>query len=338
MVHLPGQNTSEAKLGGRQGTKELCVLLGAGFSRWAADLPVSAESFDFALEPFGVRDRQKLTTIRLEKASWDEYHPQATAEQFIADALRSEHRVRSALLWYIVRRVSDPYIWREWQSGRWRRQVLMIDENRRFASPGVTLARSFLVHLLPRLSGIISTNYDMLVEYALGTRLFNYGRRGEVLAGRGPYPISQWRNPVTLTGYLAFAKMHGSTSWGMDKQRYTDGRRGITGDALIVAPSPEKTPPAALAAEWRLASRILQRAESILAFGFAFNPYDEALLTHLRINGDGIRRAILVDINPQPSRAAAVFPQASVRVLRPPNREAPLDDWQSELAALLGWG
>ena len=106
---------------------------------------------------------------------------------------------------------------------------------------------------------LLTTNYDLLVEYALGTKEMNYGMRGEVLTGRGPYPVSQWANPVTLTGSVSVAKMHGSVSWD-ENARYTDGRRGLTGDALIIAPTPEKSMPDSLRDVWDLAARILGRA------------------------------------------------------------------------------
>jgi hypothetical protein len=208
----------------------LAILLGAGFSKWAAGLPVAAELFDFQLEPFGPREDDKLRFVRQLKAAWDSQRPDSTAEQFIAHALAGPPRNRGAVLWYIVRRLSEPYIWSEWHAGRRRRHVLMIDENRKVERPGVTRARAFLLGLGPDVSGILTTNYDLLVEYAFGTKLFNYGRRGEVLSGRGAYPVSQWQNPVALTGPVSIAKMHGSISWDAHG-RYTEGRRGLTGNA-----------------------------------------------------------------------------------------------------------
>lgn len=301
----------------------LAVFLGAGFSKWAAGLPVASELFDFAFDPFGVRDERRIEIVRSEKRAWDAENPEGLTEQFIAHALASHRRVRSAVLWYIVRRLSEPYIWQEWRARRARRQALMIDENRKHDRPGVTRARDFLLHLLWLLTGVITTNYDLLVEYALGSKHFNYGRTGEVLTGRGPYPVSQWRNPVTLRGSLALAKMHGSISWGLDGGRYTDGRRGITGNALIVAPTPEKTQPTVLLAEWALASHILRQSDRLLVFGFAFNPYDGALLSHLETHGAGIKQVIVVDTHPKRDRVTRVLPQAAVQVLCPPVREGP---------------
>lgn len=289
------------------------------------------ELFDFQIKPFGVRDESKIHIVRSANAAWVSEHAEGLAEQFVAHALAAQPNIRNAVSWYIVRRLSEPYVWSEWHAGRWRRHVLMIDEYRKDKQPGVTRARDFLFRLRPRLSGILTTNYDLLVEYALGTKLFNYGRPGEVLTGRGAYPVSQWRNPVTLRGSITLAKMHGSISWDL-KGRYTDGRGGITGNALIVAPTPEKTPPANLLPEWELAGAILRDSTSLLVFGFAFNPYDKALLAHLHAHGRHIKHVILVDKNPETNRVRRVWPQAEVCVLPPPPEGEPeCENWLANL-------
>jgi hypothetical protein len=305
----------------------LAVFLGAGFSKWAAGLPVAAQLFDFQVEAFGVTEETKLRVVTQLKAAWDGEHVDGTAEQFIAYALSLSPRSKAAILWYLVRRLSEPYIWNEWHAGRWRRHVLMIDENRKLERPGVTRARHFLVGLGNDITGILTTNYDLIVEYALGTELFNYGERGEVLFGRGAYPLSQWRNPVALTGPIPVAKMHGSISWD-SRGRYTDGRRGLTGNALIVAPIPEKLAPAALAAVWDLAGRILQQSSRLLVFGFAFNPYDEALLNHIAEHGRNVQAVVLIDINPNLGRAKQLWPQANLTAFPPPPEgSAGLAEW-----------
>ena len=146
----------------------------------------------------------------------------------------------------------------------------MIDENRKFDRPGVVPARDFLVRL-GIVTGLLTTNYDLLVEYALGTKKMNYGEHGEVLTGRGSYPSSQWSNPVTLVGSVSVAKMHGSVSWD-ENARYTDGRRGLTGEVLIVAPTAEKSVPNSLRRAWDLSAHILGRSDRLVVFGFGSTP------------------------------------------------------------------
>jgi hypothetical protein len=306
----------------------ISLLLGAGFSKWAADLPVAAGLFDFEVDSFGPRERARLELVREIKRDWDEKHPQAYSEQFIEYILVSRNEeAKRAVLWYVVRRLSEPYIWREWHAGRRRRHVLMIDEHRKFDTSGVRAAQTFLSKFMTQFSGIITTNYDLLVEYALGTSLFNYGHQGEHLTGRGAYPISQWKNPVVLKGIIPLAKVHGSISWDADG-RYTDGRRGLTGNALIIAPTPEKKPPGMLRREWKLAAHILRNSSRVLVFGFAFNPYDEALLDHLQNNGRNIQKVMLVDISPRLDRAKKIWPHAEVSSsLPPPDGKEELDLW-----------
>lgn len=306
----------------------LVLLLGAGFSKWASGLPVASELFDFGVEVWGPRDARRLGIARSLKEAWDEEHPGGLVEQFIADSLQRCQKEREAVLWYIARRLSEPFIWREWHAGRWRRHVLMIDENRRFEIEGVVRARHFLQRFSdPTLTGVITTNYDMLIEYALGTKGFNYGVPGEVLTGRGPYPVSQWLNPVRLTGGIALAKIHGSISWDQNAH-YTDGRRGLTGGALVVAPTPDKSRPRHLEGAWSLAARILDRTSALLVFGFAFNPYDQAVLRLLSDSGRGLQSVHLVDIDPKAEGAHRLWPHATVSSSQPPPAgDADLYSW-----------
>ncbi|MBM3473336.1 MAG: hypothetical protein FJX75_08725 [Armatimonadetes bacterium] len=289
------------------------VFLGAGFSCWAARLPVARELFDFAIEPFGPREAGKLARVVALKQRWDDAHPRGESEQFIAETLQMADRHCRDVLWYIARRLSEPFIWVEFHAQRWRRHVFMIDESRA-PRPGAGL-----IGRLANASccGIVTTNYDMIVEYALTTRGFNYGTPGEHLVGRGPYPVSQWRNPVVLRGRTPLAKVHGSISWDRTAH-YTDGRRALTGEALIVAPTPEKQPPRELSAVWALAEQILRRAERLVVFGFAFNPYDLAVLNLLRDAGENVRDVLLVDPCPPLERAARLWPWAEVRATPPP--------------------
>lgn len=306
--------------------KGRALFVGAGFSAWAAELPVAAGLFDFAIDPFGPTEARRLDVVRTAWEPWIGGHPDEHSEQFVSWALAEGNAVRNAVLWYITRRLSEPYIWHEWHAGRVRRHVLMIDENRKYERPGVKRAQDFISTLFPHLAGIMTTNYDLLVEYALGSKVFHYGKPGEMLRGRGPYPVSQWRRPVTLRGWLPLAKLHGSISWDSEL-RYTDGRRGLTGNALIVAPTPEKTPPETLAGQWTLAGRILAVTSHLIVFGFGFNPYDVALLSHLKEHGSGIERVTVVDVSPNPERIERIWPNARIEAICPPPKQQTIRDW-----------
>jgi len=304
------------------------VLLGAGFSKWAVDLPLADELFDYQIHVWGPRDDHRLRIVAALKQDWEARHPGGAAEEFVAYGLRQSRRQREAVLWYIGRRLCEPFVRRSLLLRRERRYVLTIDDKAKLEIPGITEARRFLSQLCASVTpGIITTNYDMVVEYALGSRVFNYGRLGQHLLGSGPFPLSQWKYPVVLRGRVPLAKLHGSVSWDR-RGCYADGRRGITGRALIVAPTPEKRPPSELADTWQLAHRILSEAQRILVFGFAFNQYDRAVLELLRTAGGGLRQVLLVDIYPPTGRAREVWPNAAVTAAEPtPDGLKTVEDW-----------
>src|SRR5687767_4652040 len=272
----------------------LGLLLGAGFSKWALDLPRAHQLFDFQISPFGVREATKLGRITRLKNNWDRENPREPAEKFIADALIRDDINKELVLWYIVRRLSEPFIWEDKYAFRTRRHVLMVDENRKFKIEGVRKAQSFIsnIQALKRLSGKVTTNYALAIEYALGTSGYNYGVRGQRLIGRGAYPVSRWIKPVILSGDISIAKIHGSLSWD-ENDYYTDERRGLTGNALIVTPTPEKEPSELLKFHWGLAEQILNNTTDLVVFGFAFNPYDQAVLDLLESSGKNLRRVVL---------------------------------------------
>jgi hypothetical protein len=176
-------------------------------------------------------------------------------------------------------------------------------------------------------AGIVSCNYDLLVEYALTTRHFNYGVRGQQLHGRGPNPWFPGRGSYpTLQGLLPLAKLHGSLSWEGDR-RYTDGRRGLSGKATIIPPRREKEPPPELTATWTLARTILLRTNRLVVFGFAFNPYDKAVLNLLAATGEGVSRVLLVDLKPPVDVAHDLWPNAIIYSSRPPDVDGRMETW-----------
>jgi hypothetical protein len=294
----------------------IALFLGAGFSKWAANLPVANELFDFNIQPW-TRENKKLDRVKELKREWDKLNPQGQAEQFIADALKFQEKDKKLVLWYIVRRLSEPFIWEEFHAQRMRRHILEIDENRKYGIDGVINAKGFLDKFISILNGIVTTNYDLLIEYAIGTERFNYGIFNEVLTGSGPYPVSQWLHPVQLKGNIQLAKIHGSISWG-EYTHYTDGRKGLTGNALIVAPTPEKERPNSLSLPWQVAKEILAKTTRLIVFGFGFNPYDQTVLDLLRSNSSNIQSVLIIDKKPNVKMAKRIWSSAVITTSSPP--------------------
>jgi hypothetical protein len=301
-------------------TTTTALVLGAGFSRWAAGLPTVADLFDFQLQVLSKTEDRWLSAIEALKGAWDAEHAGTHAEEFIRHVLLGgKRRQKRYLLWYITRRLSDPFLAPVARGT----QTLMIDESRKMGVEGVLRARDFLLSLQQidlsgvDLSGIVTPNYDLLVEYALGTSGFNYGTPGEVLSGRGKNPWWPWQGAwPKLSGDLPIAKVHGSLSWSKG-EHFTDGRCGLRGNADIIPPLPLKSCSALFRDVWELASAILQASESVLVFGFAFNPYDRALL-ELLSSADSVGSALLVDPAPPITRAKGVWPKATILGCQPP--------------------
>ena len=294
------------------------LLLGAGFSSWAADLPVAKDLFDFNIKVFGPVETRKLKAVEELKHNWDQENPGVYTEKFVAHALTLPARKRDQVLWYVGRSLTDPFIWYSDKSVRRRRYPLSIDEAEMFMRPAVKKARAFLKPFSKgwALSGIVTPNYDLVPEYALGSRRFNYGRPRERLVGRGRH--HREGRPVLAQGPVRIAKVHGSLSWSPDGRRYAECRRGITGGALIVAPSPEKEIPKVLAPVWGLAESILMDANRLLVFGYSFNEYDKDMLQLLERGGKNLESVLIVDIAPNLGKARELWPNASILACDPP--------------------
>lgn len=291
------------------------MFLGAGFSRWAAGLPLAAELFDFAIRPRHPREARRLELLESEFTSWRERHPTGSAEEFIQWSLdAANERAAKRVIWYVTRRISDPFIARI-MGGT---QTLMIDDRRVHDLESVRRARSFFTSFVGLGTvDVLTSNYDMLVEYAFGTRYVHYGKPGEELFGRGKNPVDfSQGTPVRLGGIVGLAKLHGSISWD-SARRYTDGRCGLTGKALIVPPRPGKSPPEALLPVWDYAARALSAATMLIVFGFAFNAYDSTLLSFLSEHGRDLRQVLLIDPQPKVAAASRVWPSAKILTMPP---------------------
>jgi hypothetical protein len=133
-----------------------CVILGAGFSRWAADLPVVGGLFDMAITPLNGRESMRLRSIESLKQRWVVTHPGGNNEQFVADILSGDKsRARLHLLWYLTRRLSEPFVATITRGF----QTLMIDDSRKLRLPGIVKAASFFARLEGlSLTGIVTPN------------------------------------------------------------------------------------------------------------------------------------------------------------------------------------
>jgi hypothetical protein len=238
--------------------------------------------FDFAVHIDNEAEQKRLDRLRTLFDGWRVENPGAHVERFIGFAQEGT-RNRKLVNWYVVRRLTDDFV-----SIGGMRRTFYINSFRAREHAGVSRANSFFERMraLGRL-GIVTTNYDMVPEYAFGSRGMNYGVVGEQI-GWTRYPHIQ---PVLASGPVSIAKLHGSVSWGEEGTKTTDSRHGLTGRALIVPPVSEKQPPPLLAEQWTLARQILASCQKLVVFGFSFNENDLAVRNLVSQN---LRRDALV--------------------------------------------
>ena len=284
--------------------------------------------FDFNISTRDRREHRRVELVQQDWERWGNANPGQPAEAFVGWALQQSGHCRKRVVWYLTRRLSDPFLCRILGGTA----TFQIDDRRARELPGVLRAQRLLQCFLgPGVSGIVTSNYDLLIEYALTTHHFTYDIPGERLHGRGANPMFPWQgsNPV-LRGHLPVAKLHGSLSWD-SQRRYTDGRRGLSGTALIVPPGPEKTSPSELMATWELARDILSQADQLVVFGFGFNSYDRALLDLLTTAGRKVRKVLLVDVASRREDARAIWPTAQILESGPPDSQTlQLEQWFHE--------
>ena len=263
------------------------LLIGAGFSKWSCDLPLV---LSYLLLPYTRITREERRVIRLKKIyeRWRAENPVEHCEGFVR-LMQGPLDKFNLTNWYITRRLSEPFI-----VGSGRRFTWYINSYHPQGHNGIEKVRNLLALLNtiggPENLGILTTNYDLIPEYALGTRRFNYGVPGEQI-GFTPYPYPK---PLFLTGAVSIAKLHGSISWDGNR-KFPDSRCGLTGKCLIVPPITEKQAPKALKSQWGLARKIISRCHTLIVFGFSFNEYDAAIRKFFKRNLSSKSSIIFID-------------------------------------------
>lgn len=150
------------------------LFLGAGFSKWAANLPLVYELFDFDISEIRSRDKVWIDKLEIEKKLWDIQNPQGNSESFIQYVLQKKGiRLNKYLSKYLSRRLSEPFLC-ETYGGI---QTYMFNDSKLNSLESIIKVRHFFDTIAGNIVGIVSVNYDLIVEYALGTKKFNYGKK-----------------------------------------------------------------------------------------------------------------------------------------------------------------
>ena len=268
---------------------KIAALLGAGFSKWCCDLPLVGELFDFAIEADNVIEERRIARLQNQYSDWKSNHLKDNNEAFIKFSQRPAGRF-NLVNWYITRRLTEPFV-----VNHGRRYTWYINSYYPKNHSGVQKAHDFINTLSTSAGfgnlGILTTNYDLVAEYALGTRAFHYGVPGEQI-GFTPYPYPR---PVYVKGSIPIAKLHGSISWDATR-KFPDSRCGLTGKCLIVPPVSEKSAPKLLKNQWTTAKSILSSCDKLVVFGFAFNDYDTAIRNYIAKALGSKSSVIFVDV------------------------------------------
>lgn len=110
----------------------------------AADLPLASEPFDWNVRVRGSRENRRFQLVHDEWTRWSAAHPAGQAEEFIHWAVSLPSPRRERVVWYISRRLSDPFLCRILG----RSATFTIDDSRVRQLPGVLRAQRFLQRFL----------------------------------------------------------------------------------------------------------------------------------------------------------------------------------------------
>lgn len=279
------------------------LLAGAGFSKLTSNLPVISQLFDFAVSTDRKYEAKRLKWISDHFEFWRSLYPEKNIEEFIGEYGGSTSN-RQIVNWYVARRLVEPFIARTSS----KRYSWYINSHFAKSDPGVARARHLIYSFIRNGGrGIITTNYDLIIEYALGTNGFNYGLKGEQI-GFSPYPISR---PVYVRGDLPLAKLHGSLSWNSDG-KHPDCRHALKGDCLITPPVWEKEADRELEPQWALARKLIGRSSSLCVFGFCFNDNDLAIRELFYENRNRFKYVRIFDIIDHRDRFSYIFPDSQI--------------------------
>jgi len=305
-----------------------CLFCGAGFSKWAVGFQTAYESFDFKIKPYGPREGIRLKKIQELKIKWDEKNPSNNAEEFIGFLIDHSTKYKKLAIWYIARRLAEPFVDKtgyfvnneKMYADAKGRRVMGIDDRRKGNISEIKKTAGFINNLSgPNFSGIITTNYDLLIEYALGTKNFFYGDRPRLLYGpKRAYLTSPKDNtPVYLKGSIPVVKLHGSISL-TEKGYCADARGCITGKAIIVPPAHNKKISDVLIQEWNYARIILKNSKKIIFFGFRFNNYDQELISLFKETTPWIQEIVCINTNfDVKATAEKIWPSANIILIHP---------------------
>jgi len=292
---------------------EATIFLGAGFSR-IAGLPLTSELFKsdiYAPSP------SALSRIEKVLGTWEKWHkenPEENAEQFIGHIFDLSKSSSSPIHWkwvveVIAASIATP---RGPDAGSYNRRYAG-----RITSPIKCREHQLFWKIVNKvhIRGVISTNYDIVIERGLRHREMMRNRmpgifyggldKPQLLKGTAlPFSIQEQNRLVELTGKVPLFKLHGSLNWSFESGNlimYQDMRPAFRrgSDAAIIPPLPEKSIPLWLKRTWAEAQDALFSSDMWIICGYSLPLYDTAVrnLFEQASNKNHPKKILIMDPN-----------------------------------------
>ena len=308
------------------------LILGAGFSH-VAGLPLAKDLLDSEFLIPSREARRRYEAVLREWRAWKSIHPTERPEQFLSELYRTATRgpvpwawaaeLVAAILATPLSQDRGPYQAR--YGGRITRPVNVADHEAFWA----VVCSHF------RVTAVVTTNYDILIERGLRHRPMRRGNRPgmyygglarpQVLKGTAlPFSAAKPARLIELEGNIPLYKLHGSLNWGLEAgafKLYQDLRPAFRrgGDAQIVPPVVEKEAPPWLLDVWEGARQALASSATWLVCGYSLPTYDRAITQLLADAGTSGTLARIVLLDPYSidlaARWQAVAPNAKLHLL-----------------------
>jgi len=158
-------------------------------------------------------------------------------------------------------------------------------------------------------SGIVTTNYDIVLEKLLGptrqpARLggFNYGIVDDKLAGTHSTDSQHFYHGPDITGFTPLLKVHGSLNWALDDGafvKWVDCRPSRRlGYHPIVIPPGRTGETDALHEIWQGAAGVLSEASTWIVCGYSVPEYDKDVRKLFAASTEHLRRVVILDPEP----------------------------------------
>lgn len=290
------------------------VFIGAGFSH-VAGLPLTKELFQTAGYASSSRQLRHMQQVIDTWSAWRLDHPNGSPDEFFFAVYKGRVLIPGVPWGYVIEALatilSQPV-------GKWAgRNVRYANRlTRKLRCPEHVAFWSTVLNAYS-ISGVLTTNYDLLAEGGLRHRRmrrpprpgFNYAGLPfpQVLKGTAqPFSIQNQLRTVSLDpNGVPLCKLHGSLNWAegaTEIDLFQDCRAAFRSPTKVrlVPPLHEIDTPDWLNPVWQAATRVLKSVHILIACGYSFPAYDVSVrrlfVDSLEANGN-LHSVHIVDPN-----------------------------------------